>query len=482
MSTHSAALLAGDGEDADGNVTIRLQPNGRMTHERLALLRAADLLVIDEYSSLHRSIVEALLRFLRAQGVAIRVLLVGDVQQIPPVVVGGSQEEVEEASFLSSFEYAAAEKMFLTKSYRQRDEAYATFVASVGDGTAPCLEPHALTKPDREQRAIALEPIKQVFHAADAAAGASRRARLLPDYPAAMERAIEWLFDDGAGGLDFHLGFRVVLCSRNDKKDQWNRAINTLRGKLLGGAGRIYHASHASEVAHGGDDGSEMAAEALGEDDMAMFQNVDHSVPLAALEVRVSDVMLLSKNIDKAAGLVKNAKVEIVELRWQSVVVRLARNGGPSELHTIGRARFVFELKPGSPLKIKRVQLPLVHAWVRAAPRRPASRRARLHRTDPTTSHSPNAHRAPLSALRAPRAGPHDQSQPRPGVRPDAARPDRAALHARPRLRGGLTHLRAGRGRRLRGRDLLRGWRGRAAPRRDRQRYVPTLPPPAAGS
>ena len=76
--------------------------------------------------------------------------------------------------------YAAAEKMFLTKSYRQRDEAYATFVASVGDGTAPCLEHHALTKPDREQRAIALEPIKQVFHAADAAAGASRRARLLP--------------------------------------------------------------------------------------------------------------------------------------------------------------------------------------------------------------------------------------------------------------------------------------------------------------
>ena len=74
-------LLDDDGEDADGNVTIKLQPAGRMTHERLALLRATDLLVIDEYSSLHRSIVEALLRFLRAQRVAIRVLLVGDLQQ-----------------------------------------------------------------------------------------------------------------------------------------------------------------------------------------------------------------------------------------------------------------------------------------------------------------------------------------------------------------------------------------------------------------
>ena len=261
-------------------------------------------------------------------------------------------------------------------------------VASVGDGTAPFLERHALTRLDREQRAIVLEPIKQVFHAADAA-GAARRARLLPDYPAAMERAIEWLFDDGAGGLDFHSGFHVVLCTRNDKKDQWNRAINELRGKLLGEAGRTYHASHTSEVANGGDDGSEMAAEALGEDDMAMFQNVDHSVPLAALELRVGDVMLLSKNIDKAAGLVKNAKVEIVELRWQSVVVRLARKGGPSELHTIGRARFVFELRPGSPLKIKRVQLPLVHAWVRAAPCAAHARSARALRLHCAHARSP---------------------------------------------------------------------------------------------
>ena len=44
-----------------------------------------------------------------------------------------------------------------------------------------------------------------------------------------------------------------------------------------------------------------------------------------------------------------------------------------------------------------------------------------------------------------------------------------------------LVHLRAGRGRCLRGRDVLRGWRRRAAPRRDLQRHVPALPPPAAG-
>ena len=42
MSTHALALLAGDGEDDDGNVRIRMTPEGRMTSERLALLRAAE--------------------------------------------------------------------------------------------------------------------------------------------------------------------------------------------------------------------------------------------------------------------------------------------------------------------------------------------------------------------------------------------------------------------------------------------------------
>ena len=59
-------------------------------------------------------------------------------------------------------------------------------------------------------------------------------------------------------------------------------------------------------------------AEALGEDDMASFQNVDHSVPLSELTLRVGDVMLLTKTIDKVAGLVKNARVTAVELRWNA--------------------------------------------------------------------------------------------------------------------------------------------------------------------
>ena len=68
-------------------------------------------------------------------------------------------------------------------------------------------------------------------------------------------------------------------------------------------------------------------------------------------------------DVDKAAGLVKNARVTVVSPRENSVVVCLHRTDGPSTTHTIGRARFTFGLKRNSPLKIIRTQLPLVHAW-----------------------------------------------------------------------------------------------------------------------
>merc|ERR1711998_106433 len=91
--------------------------------------------------------------------------------------------------------------------------------------------------------------------------------------------------------------------------------------------------------------------------------NADHSVPLAELTIRQGDVMLLAKTLDKAAGLVKNQRVVVMELRWNAVVVRLDRSDQPPTYHTIGRACFSFALKRGSPLRVLRTQLPLVHAW-----------------------------------------------------------------------------------------------------------------------
>jgi len=79
--------------------------------------------------------------------------------------------------------------------------------------------------------------------------------------------------------------------------------------------------------------------------------------------LHVGDVCLLSKNIDKSAGLVKNQRVEVVELRQCSVRVKLSRDGGRSSLHTIGRGRFQIKLGFDGSLSLMRKQVPLTHAW-----------------------------------------------------------------------------------------------------------------------
>ena len=350
MSTHALALLAGDGEDDEGNVTIRLEPAGRMTRERLALLKAAHVIVIDEYSNLHTAIVEAFLNFLHEHGCTVRVLLVGDPQQIPPVLPGASRDEVVEASFVSSSIYPTLQHLPLTKAYRQRCAAWAHLVRSVGAGTADALLEHALSDQSKDQRAVPLPPSIRVYHSDEQDAG---------------QRALEDLFGvDEHDHLTVHSsGFRAVLCARNDRKNYWNELVNERRMKETGDAGRTYVAKHRSTIDHGGDDGDALAAEALGEEDMAMFQNKDNSVPLGELTLRVGDVALLAKTLDKAAGLVKNARVVVTALRWNAAVVRLDRTDAPSTLHTIGRTTFAFKLKHSSPLKIVRTQLPLIHAW-----------------------------------------------------------------------------------------------------------------------
>ena len=60
--------------------TIKLRPNGTLTPERLALFRAASLIVIDEGPSLNKCVIGALIDCLREHSCNVRLLIVGDVQ------------------------------------------------------------------------------------------------------------------------------------------------------------------------------------------------------------------------------------------------------------------------------------------------------------------------------------------------------------------------------------------------------------------
>ena len=70
--------------------------SARVSRERTEE-RAQALVVVDEGPSLAKSVLEALIDFLVEHGVRTRLLIVGDVQQIPPIY-GNSREETVEAS------------------------------------------------------------------------------------------------------------------------------------------------------------------------------------------------------------------------------------------------------------------------------------------------------------------------------------------------------------------------------------------------
>ena len=162
MSFHALGMLPVDA-DADGNTTIKLKPGGTLTPERLALFRAAALIVIDEGPSLNKCVIEALLNCLVEHSCQVRLLIVGDVQQIPPIY-GNSREETVEASIVASADFPQWAQLRLTKQYRAAsDPEWGEQNRRLGDGTADMLPDHEFNDAAGGKRAVAMPLVTNLF-------------------------------------------------------------------------------------------------------------------------------------------------------------------------------------------------------------------------------------------------------------------------------------------------------------------------------
>ena len=162
MSFHALGMLPVDA-DANGNTTIKLKPGGTLTPERLALFRAAAIIVIDEGPSLNKCVIEALLDCLREHSCEVRLLIVGDVQQIPPIY-GNSREETVEASIVASADFPQWAQLRLTKQYRAAsDPEWGEQNRRLGDGTADMLPGHEFNDEAGGKRAVAMPLVTNLF-------------------------------------------------------------------------------------------------------------------------------------------------------------------------------------------------------------------------------------------------------------------------------------------------------------------------------
>merc|ERR1719198_1642362 len=122
---------------------------------------------------------------------------------------------------------------------------------------------------------------------------------------------------------------------KNSAVNDWNEYVSSLLAAESNATSREYVGWHELDSKEGLDAGDAALASAMGPDEMLQVDHADNSAPLAKVTVRVGDVMLLLKTLDKVAGLVKNARVRVTRVRWNAVEVALPRASGVETLHTI---------------------------------------------------------------------------------------------------------------------------------------------------
>ena len=111
-----------------------------------------------------KRLIQALINFLEENHCHCRLLLVGDLQQIPPIVNERSQDATYDASFASSPEFCEANQILLTVQHRQSaDPAWGDFSKSIGLGKAAGIRDHPYQDADRSSTAVPAPLIDNLF-------------------------------------------------------------------------------------------------------------------------------------------------------------------------------------------------------------------------------------------------------------------------------------------------------------------------------
>jgi hypothetical protein len=398
-SLHRAFSRGIETDDYDNFIIALRSEGGTVSPERLALLRAADALFIDEGWSGQSSVMDAVLDFLNRNGCNLRLVIDGDAQQILPVAE--SRIATLQTSLLSSKIYRTLHAKFvLTVQWRMGgDGAYGTFTRSLGNGSACAIAGHVHEDATLGRVAVRAPLITNVFHADDEPASANDAMRRqhqattatvaaavnasfvgvgshwhMPGasvddvadgadanrrrVDAAMRRALYFLFNDlhltPGQTSDAPLNVRrpgcVVISPLHLVNRRWEKLIATMVGEdeaRAGGAGAIRTRTYESTATMHFDDGDEIgdAVGLQGLQDFAEEANANEhdgrnpNVPRSSLTLIVGGEYLLADSL-VGQGLAKNQRVVVADVRWQAAVVEVTSDPRPRRQHTICRRSF----------------------------------------------------------------------------------------------------------------------------------------------
>lgn len=221
----------------------------RFSKEKLKIIRGMDMLVIDEVSMVRADLLDAVddvLRRLRDRNKpfgGVQLLLIGDLQQLPPVVAPNEREIIEkyykssfffDSNALKDIEYVTVE---LNEVFRQKDEDFLRILNAIRENRVDAAlldrlnaryKPHF--NPDDNEGYIRL-----LTHNAQAAAINSRKLDELPTPDHLFTASIEGKFPENSYPAEYELRLKVgaqVMFIRNDS--QWpRRYYNGMIGQVV---------------------------------------------------------------------------------------------------------------------------------------------------------------------------------------------------------------------------------------------------------
>lgn len=225
-----------------------IEPNDIRRLRTVRVAKAIDTLIIDEISMVRADMLDAIDRSLKLNRGSkrpfggVRMILSGDLYQLPPVVTGDEGAILEERFGGAYFFHAPAFRggefalLALKHVFRQDDPKFLALLNALRAGKLTPMDESVLKDLVRGRSAIDASRTHVVLTPNNANAARINQARLdeLPGAPHLFAAAIEGEFDNKSYPTDAALtlkkGARVMLV-RNDPEGRWvNGTIGTVEG------------------------------------------------------------------------------------------------------------------------------------------------------------------------------------------------------------------------------------------------------------
>jgi hypothetical protein len=223
----------------------------------------------------------------------------------------------------------------LSQESIQRQRQYNELILAIGEGKTDCLLA-TVSAPENSLGVMSYKiPNVNYFKATS------------------NSEAVDFIFP--ADIPDSKFAKRAILAATNKQVDHWNDIIQKKFATTLTPIQTLTSRDELSES----DDPHGFLFSMLTNDVLNQFNK--NGIPPHELKLRIGDICLLQRTIDRQEKLVNNCRVKILDIKQYCIKVMTLQR--PQSVHYIPRIRFKFRLPYGQSFEMIRTQFPLKLAY-----------------------------------------------------------------------------------------------------------------------